>query len=481
MPASALAQTPGLPPEPIPGTHTTGAPTFIGAPAKPDPIAAPRVPGHPHMAPNGRSNIHDDAFQSDSYGTGGPLGHDLRVSSTLFARECASVAFDSRGRIVTVCVGLDRPVLAVLDPDTLATIAALPLPPRSASGGNPFTDFSGGGYFYLDDEDRAVIPTTTGHLLTVADRRKTLKTVSDVDLTPAVGAGGKVISALPDWKGRIWFAAKSGVMGYVTRQGALRKLDLGETISNSFAVGQGKGVFVVTDSAMYRLEAGRHGPRVVWRKAYANAGAQKPGQTSAGSGTTPTLMKGRYVAITDNADPLDVLVLDRSKHPRRRRVVCRIPVFSQSAGSTDQSLIGIGRSIAVENNYGYTGITAVELGATTTPGIERIDIKPARKQVGDPTRNCVRRWRSNEIAPSVVPKLSLANGLLYTYTKPASDSGDDPWYLTAIDFRTGRSRYSRRAGYGLGFNNNYAPVTLAPDGTAYVGVLGGLVRIGDGG
>lgn len=33
---------------------------------------------------------------------------------------------------------------------------------------------------------------------------------------------------------------------------------------------------------------------------------------------------------------------------------------------------------------------------------------------------------------------------------------------------------------GLGYDNNYAPVTLGPDGTAYVGVpgaLGGLVSI----
>ena len=35
--------------------------------------------------------------------------------------------------------------------------------------------------------------------------------------------------------------------------------------------------------------------------------------------------------------------------------------------------------------------------------------------------------------------------------------------------------YRRLAGTGFGFNNNYAPVTLGPDGTAYVGVLGGVV------
>jgi hypothetical protein len=36
-----------------------------------------------------------------------------------------------------------------------------------------------------------------------------------------------------------------------------------------------------------------------------------------------------------------------------------------------------------------------------------------------------------------------------------------------------------RAGSGIGYNNNYAPVTLGPDGTAYVGTLGGLVALRD--
>jgi hypothetical protein len=31
----------------------------------------------------------------------------------------------------------------------------------------------------------------------------------------------------------------------------------------------------------------------------------------------------------------------------------------------------------------------------------------------------------------------------------------------------------------VGYNNNYAPVTLGPDNTAYVGTLGGLVALRD--
>jgi hypothetical protein len=36
------------------------------------------------------------------------------------------------------------------------------------------------------------------------------------------------------------------------------------------------------------------------------------------------------------------------------------------------------------------------------------------------------------------------------------------------------------AGSGLGFNNNYAGLAIGPDGTAYLGVTGGLIALRDG-
>jgi hypothetical protein len=123
-----------------------------------------------------------------------------------------------------------------------------------------------------------------------------------------------------------------------------------------------------------------------------------------------------------------------------------------------------------ENNYGYSGPAATEQGKTTTPGLERVDV--------DASGRCNKVWHSDEIAPSVVPKLSLANGIVYTYTKPGGERSD-PWYLTALDFRSGKTLFKFKAGSGLGFNNHYAPVTIGPDGTAYVGTLGGLVALRD--
>jgi hypothetical protein len=91
----------------------------------------------------------------------------------------------------------------------------------------------------------------------------------------------------------------------------------------------------------------------------------------------------------------------------------------------------------------------------------------------------VRRWCSEEIAPSVVPKVSLGAGLVYTYTKPPAEDNADRWFLTALDFRTGETVYKRLAGIGLGYNNHYAPVTIGPGGASYVGTFGGLVSMRD--
>ena len=123
------------------------------------------------MAANERSNIHNDAYQTDAYNVAGPLGRDLEVTSTLFAAECASVTFDKRGRIVTVCVSPVGATLRLIDPDSLATLASYELPPREP-GTFSFNNFSGGGYFYLDDQDRAVVSTFTGHLLTHRPERR---------------------------------------------------------------------------------------------------------------------------------------------------------------------------------------------------------------------------------------------------------------------------------------------------------------------
>ncbi len=469
-----------VPAQPIPeGPEANDPPAFMGAPARPRPVSAQLAPQHPFMAPNGQSNIHDDAYMSGAYAGPGPLGADMERRSTFQVAECASVTFDSAGRIVSICVGLERPRVVMFDPHTLDKLAEFPLPPRQPSAGNPFNDFSGGGYFYLDHLNRAVIPTNHRHIWVVGETSGPLgpgfALERDYDLSGVTAIDDKLFSVLPDWSGRLWFISQKGVVGTIDpTSGAIHTLSLGEQITNSFSVDESGGVYIVSDAALYRFDAGAGGtPAVTWREVYPNSGIHKPGQSSPGSGTTPDVMGSDYVAIADNADPMQVVVYKRAKTVTGSRLVCAQPVFAPGGGATDNSLITTDHSIVVENNYGYSGLTATMQGQTTTPGFERVDINS--NGVG-----CKTKWRNNkERAPSVVPKLSLATGLIYAYTKPPTANSTDAWYFTALDFRSGQRIYRRLAGTGLGFNNNWAPVTLGPDGTAYVGALGGLVQLRD--
>jgi hypothetical protein len=464
VPASASAQIPETPDSDPP-------PTFTGDAWTPQPVFAPPAPRHPFMAPNQRSNIHSDAFQTDTNVWSGPLGHDLEVISHYEppGGVCGSITFNAQGQIISTCLQVRAVRLKLFDAQTLEELASMELPPR-APNPNPFQDFAGGGYFYLDNQDRAVVPTTERHVLVVGVKDGEFVTEQDYDLTEAIPSGSKIISALPDWSGRIWLATITGLVVVIDpATGDVKTHDLGEVVQNSFAVGDKSGVYIVSEAALYRFKADASGaPVVKWRKVYENTGEQKPGQVSAGSGTTPTLHGDNWVSITDNADPMNVVVYKR----RTGKEICRQPVFEEGAGSTDNSLIGAGHSIIVENNYGYTGPAATTMGARTEPGIERVDIDA--DGVG-----CHKVWHSDEISPSLVPKLSLANGLVYVYTQDPEGDPDDPWFLTALDFRTGNTVWERLTGQGIGFNNNYAPVTIGPDGAAYVGVLGGLLLVRD--
>jgi hypothetical protein len=468
--ASAQVLLPGVDPGPIPNPNGAGLVEFEGEAVTADPFAFPATPEHPFMAPNGKSNIHVDAYQTDTNTVRGPLGQTT-TDSIFFTHECASITLDSQGRLVSICVGVERPILALMDPVTLVPMATYELPVRvPGAGSNPFTDFSGGGYFYLDDQDRAIMPTTDRHVYVIAETDEPgFERVENYDLNGPVTSDDKVISALPDWRGRIWFATVEGVVGWINpRSGAIHSKDLGERIGNSFAVDEKGSVYMVTDAALYRLKARKGKVRKLWRRKYPNTGLVKPGQTQAGSGTTPTLLAGgKLVAIADNADPENIMAFRRAVKPHGRRLVCSEPVFSEGASATDQSLIGAGRTLIAENNHGYT-IANTEMGGTTQPGLQAVRLKKG-------LRGCRTIWRSDEIAPSAVPKASSKTGLVYTYTKPDGTGTDDPWYLTALDFDTGKTRWKRLAGEGLGFNNNYAPITIGPKGRIYLGVLGGMV------
>ena len=507
LPAAAPAAAP-VPATPIPGNGPAPTvPEYIGKPAKPDPVAVEHVWQNPYMAPNPRNSVHNDAWQSDAYSKyAGPLGRSPETLSTGIGRTCITLTFDSQGRLIGTCTNLpDGPGLYLLDPVTLDTLAFRQLPyVPPPEGTNPALNTTGGAYFYLDDRDRITMAASNRHILvfSVDDSGPEPEFVERADYNPAacLPEGERMPSALPDNRGRIWFVGRyQGTVGVLDPEtGECASIVLDEEIENSFAMAR-DGAYVVSDTAQYKFRAGKSlKPRIVWRAKYANTGIQKPGQINAGSGTTPTLIGDgtntpKYVAITNNADPMGVVVYragdDVGKRPRR---VCTVPVFGAGASDTENSLISMGNSLIVENNYGYdlqkfNDIIAggIPVGGdpalVSSPGIARVDIRGNGN-------GCKLVWTNHEVrAPSVVPKGDARNGLIYTFEN-APDPGEptsDPWYWSALDYDTGKVVFKQMAGHGGLYNNHYAGIAMGRDPetkrtTLYLGGVGGIMALRDG-
>ncbi len=509
--AGSAALSRAVPIEPSGPAPST--PGFVGRAATAEPFPGASAPAqNPQMAPNPTNNVHNDTWMSDDYPEyGGPLGRRPKVFSTSFGRTCITLAFDRSGRIVGSCISLGQgPALYMFDPRTLDTLAFLQLPfvPPPA-GTNPALNTTGGAYFFLDRKDRVVSATTERRILVVKEAERggepVFRKVAEYDPRPCLRPGERMPSVLPDYQGRLWFVGREqGTVGVLDpRTGRCRSIVLHEEIENSFAIASDGG-YVVSDRAMYKLRAGPSlRPRVVWSSRYRNDGAMKTGQINAGSGTTPTLLapgataRGgdripAYVAITDNADPLHVVVYRTGDRLAKgqKRAVCEVPVFAKGASADENSLIAAGRSLFAENNSGYDLAkfndvigdgTAIggDLARVSAPGIARVDI------AADGSR-CRRAWTNLGVRPaSVVSKGSSANGLLYTYenAKDPKVPGADPWNWAALDMRTGATVWKRRAGYGGRYNNHYAGIAIGRDRrgrpTLYLGGVGGIMALRD--
>ncbi len=376
-----------------PGPADGSVPAFTGSAVPARPVDAALPPQNPHLAANGSNSMHNDSYATDAYSRGGPLGKNLRVSSSTYGvEECATMAFDRHGRIVALCGGLEGSRLMLLDPDSLDVITAFPLPPRKPGTTSPLQDLCGGAYFYLDDQDRAVIETTNAQIWVVSEQATPAGTTTfnldrTYDVSSAVPDADCLIALMPDWKGRIWFVTQQGGVGNVApATGAVRSVRLpGEKIVNSFATDETGGVFIASDHALYRFDAGADGrPVRTWRQPYDRGSTTKPGQLSQGTGTTPTLIGKDLVVITDNADPrMHVLSYRRTKSKVTQRQVCKQAVFAAGQSDTENSPVAVGSSVVVENNYGYTSPQNAINGASSAPGLARVDVtaKGCRRDV----------------------------------------------------------------------------------------------------
>ena len=332
--------------------------------------------------------MHDDAWATDSYQGPGPLGNDPEVTTSWFGlKECATLSFDPDGRLVGLCGDRTGPVMHVLDPETMRPLETLDLPDREESDKQPWEDLCGGAYFYLDAEARAVVATTDRRVLTVDSDG--LEQVDEVDLNDVVPDDDCLVALLPDWEGNAWYVTQDGRVGVA---GAGTPLNLAGEIANSIAADD-TGVYLVTTQALVKVALDSTGqPEVLWLRSYNNGSREKPGQLSAGSGTTPTVLPSGLVAITDNAEPqMHVQFYDTVDGS----MVCEAAVFGEGESASDNSLVAVGdASVVVENNYGYEAPWTTMAGRATPGGLARVDADPA-------TGECSVGWTSDEVAPDL--------------------------------------------------------------------------------
>lgn len=455
-------------------------------------ITAPAVYQNPYMAPNNISEIHLNSYQTDTFSTPGPAslkGSRVHQGAIKPGTQIAgTVAVDTAGDLITIRVGPQRSgktvvsgeTLMMINPVTLKVMASTALPNRP--GDNGTVSFSGGGYFYLNNQNQVVCVTGDQEIRTYNIGTRSFSLEKTYNLQGVINSSDVLNSVLPDSSGNLWFITHDGVVGYVdSRTGAIQSVsipglpgsNLDETNTKSFATDGDGGVYVVTDYALYRFGVGANGaPEEVWRTAYERGTRVKPGQNQQGSGTTPTCFDdasgNQYVAITDNADPfMHVDVFDRTTG----QMVAQQSVFTNLPfqGDTENSLIAVNDSILVENNYGNSTIASAAGARTTEPDIDRVDFNPV-------TGQSQLTWQDSTIAvPSIVSQLSTADGTEYTYAKDARG-----WYWAAVNYQTGAVVAKRRIPWsrtrsGELANNFYGGLTVAGNGTAYAGVLGGIV------
>ncbi|KEI72695.1 hypothetical protein [Endozoicomonas elysicola] len=496
--------SPSKEPEPLKSSALT-APEFIGQSATAKPFQGSNIT-HPFMAKAGKSTIHGDGFNSDVHLISGPLGINPQIQtrdgSNMPGGMCATVTITTKDQLIALCASIAGFEIHMLKPRSLELLARFKLPNRPSSfqalvKRDPtivMTDTSGGAYYYLDDQDRVVLADSTQRIIRLANRQTEtgeweFYLDGSWDLSHEVpndcmnwnnwfpdGECDPITAVLPDHKGLIWWVTRYGRVGTLNPEtGRVKSTQFkGEEIQNSFAMDE-NAAYVVTDHATYAMNTDARGkPTVLWQEAYDRGSARKVGSINQGSGTTPTLLGDRYITVTDNADErINLLVYRRQPDFNGQRLICTVPLFENQQSATENSMVGWGRTIIIENNFGYSSAVQQKEWDVIPGGITRIDIRKDES-------GCDVVWNSPEKAPSVVPKLSADNGLVYFYTFEQQKNAEDvAWYLMALDANSGKTAFKIRTGAGMAFDNNWAPITIGTDGTAYVGTIKGIIAIWD--
>jgi len=312
------------------------------------------------------------------------------------------------------------------------------------------------------------------------------------------------------YDGRLVFVTQLGLVGTLSRQlddfVYLRLGSKTEEISNSVAVDETGGIFVVTNHTMNRVQWTPDGmPRiqVAWRVPYQSCERRCLGRLGTGSGTTPSLVgvgeQNKFVVICDGQPLMHMVLYWRDAIPEDwpglpgldRRVAADVPVTfgdDQAVNSTtEQSLTVRGHDVGVvSNRYGELSpwfrqfaesVAGADAHLATIYRSNHAELAPhgVEKFRWDSfDRQLTSQWANRSAScPNGIPTMSAATGLFYFIGQR-----DARWTLEALDWETGRSRFHRSLSRGVRHNSFYAATEIGPGGTILTGTYGGVLRFG---
>lgn len=360
-----------------------------------------------------------------------------------------------------------------------------------------------GAYTILDKDNIFYVPRFT-RLYAYGDVTKgdpaseiEMKRCFEIPETRLIDKKEMIIGINMTWDGMIAMVTDKGLVCVVSRafdQAFYFRFDSDEEISNSIAVDEKGGIYVVTSKKMYRVQW--TGTKLTtnedqggWTADYETGGDISGIRLGQGSGSTPTLMgtKGqdRFVAITDGQELMHLVLFWRDEIPedweqipgtKDLRIAAQIPVLfgdkDAIQSSSEQSVCVRGYGTLVVNNQ-LNIDTESKLWAILKSGDPDVAPYGAEKFEWNPDkRELTSVWVNQEISlPNGIPSMSAATNLIYDVGQR-----DGTWTFEALDWDTGESVFH----YDMGkfwYNSTWAATVIGPCGTLNSGAVMGIMSV----
>ena len=479
-------------------------------------------PHNPYLGVDGTSTMHANAAASNAVSFPGPGSATQYVVNSNMSLNATmpSILMSENGALVCVGVGTaletaSTPIVMLISPKTLKLLdQKILIKPESGN-------LAGGLYNYIDNMGRLVLVNASGELQWYSNNYNPIDDTGTLTLEKSLAIGQPlVVGLIPDYQGRVWFATQGSltdngpqsIVGYydpVTNQTNTYVLPAGEMVGNSISSSP-SGIAVATTSALYLFNAdSQNSVENIWRTEYENSGVRKPGQLTPGTGSTPVFFGPNtgyeFLVITDNATAVNSNNLIPAEHVNIYDVtggtlVSQRNLLASNNSGTENAPIAVGSRIFIPSTFGYWYPPPSETPSTSIPALTASPFAGGLQGMTLNGSNLLIDWGSgNTISSSALPRLSLADNLIYTVVANSETTGSGPRPSTTVDYSfavidasTGTivgSPYFLSSNSFAGSYPNYLNTSsykwntlqmtgvISPTGVFYQGTAGGLFSV----